>query len=183
MLKPWYWTQWRNCNAEYEGLKYHLEASKITIKWKMPYFQTVVFSWRVFNLFLPGMLVCTLWSQDDMLGAKSLNLVLHVDSSPLPWKELWLLLTLLFGALFFVKWVFARNLLLFEESPPLLDGLVVHQSLSSMKFWLIPLSAWWFKSPSVTSSAIWLCSLFWKLSMIHKDARRAKVKQSCLCCD
>lgn len=47
----------------------------------------------------------------------------------LPWKELCLLLSLLFRALFFVKWLSARNLLLFQESPPLLDGLVVHQSL------------------------------------------------------
>lgn len=65
-----------------------------------------------------------------MLGAKSLNLVLHVDSSPLSQKNptnLWLLLTFLFRALFFERWLFDRDLLLFEES--LLDGLMVHQSL------------------------------------------------------
>lgn len=183
MLKPWCWTQWKNCNKDYVDLKYHPEPSKITTKWKMIYFQTVVFSWRVFNLFLPGMLVCTLWSQDDMLGAKSLNLVLHVDSPLLPWTGLWLLLTFLFRALCFTKWLlvgiswFLRNLLF---------CLMVWWFISlwgSMRLWLILLSAWWFKSPSVTSSAIWLCSLFWKLSMIHKDARRAKVRQACLCCD
>lgn len=117
------------------------------------------------------------------LGAKSLNPALHVHSSPLPWKELWLLLTLPFRALLlqsdFLIGIscFLRNLLL---------CMMVWWFISlwsSMKFWLILFSAWWFKSPPVTSSAIWLCSLFWKLSMIHKDARRTKVRQACLCCD
>lgn len=131
MLKPWCWIQLRNCNAEHVDLKYHPEPSKITIKWKVLYIHSVVFDWRVFNLFLPGILACTLWPQHVRSwvseSCPACRFFTPFSKNP---TNLWLLLTFLFRAsFFFMRWLFDRDLLLFEESPSLLDGLMVHQSL------------------------------------------------------
>lgn len=61
------------------------------------------------------------------LGAKSLNPAVHVHSSPLPWTVA--AADFPIQSFTFAKWLFDRNRLLFEESPPLHDGLVVYQSL------------------------------------------------------